>query len=126
MALVDTIRSAVKIADGVTQSLQVRVKHEAWIGQDYKGSDTFAAAVYHLALVTQDRKPIYSARGIVIMTKAYIAFLRPIFDTVPKVGQTRVNPIDPRDVLTLPDGTTGLIVRGGGLVDSSTSRPFYA
>ncbi len=38
----------------------------------------------------------------------------------------RQNPIDPRDKIVLPDGTTGPIVDVSGFVDQSTNLPYFS
>src|SRR6266699_3335497 len=125
MGLADTIRTGVATANNVTATLQVTVLHKPWIGEDGYGKDVFVTtALARKALVSQDRKPLYTATGKLIMTTAYLAFLKPIPPTMPNTGQVRTNPVDPRDIFILPDGTTGPIVKSSGFLDAGTGKPF--
>lgn len=124
MALVDVVRSGVKIAAGLTRSFQATVTHAAWIGQAGSGADAFAAPVSRQALVDRTVKPLYAGSGKLIMVVASVTFLDPIPNTTPNPGQQRLNPIDPRDVITLDDGTTAPIVRSGGFEDAGQRTPF--
>lgn len=122
MSLRTVIRKGVKIADDVTASLQPNVSVSAWTGQDRYGTKTFAAAVLHAAHVEQKVRQHTTSGGRIVTTIAKISFLRPIAAN----GATgRVEPIDPRDKVVLPDGTTGPIVDVEGYVDAGTGRPFY-
>ena len=53
---------------------------------------------------------------------AYVAFLEPI----PPLGVAdRVEPLDERDEITLPDGTQPKIVEISGFVDAGTGNPYF-
>ena len=55
------------------------------------------------------------------MSKTKLTFVRPI----PDEGTAgRREPIDPRDKITLPDGTAGPIINTGGLVSGGTGKPY--
>jgi len=123
MGLGDLVRSGLQIADQVTQDLQPEVLHEAWIGQDGYGNAAYAAAVARPAIVEQRLHQRVTSSGRLVLVQAYVAFIRPI---PPNGAAGRKEPVDPRDRLTLPDGSTGPIVDQSGLVDASTTRPFYA
>jgi hypothetical protein len=98
--------------------------HKAWIGEDGDGEDEFAAPVSRRALVDLSQRLRVTKGGRTVMTFATLTFLDPVPDTTPNAGKVRVQPIDPRDTLTLPDGGTAPIVSGGGFVDSLTGQPF--
>jgi len=61
--------------------------------------------------------------GQVITTKARLSFLAPI---EPIAAEGRQNPIDPRDILTLPSGLTGQIILEvpGVLLNPETNAPY--
>lgn len=122
MALVDTIRSAVKIAKDVTSSLQVEVTLRAWKDQDEAGANVYASSVKYPAIVDQKQQERKTSSGKIVMTRASVMILKPV---TPNGAAGRVEPIDPRDILILHDGTTGPIVEASGFVDAGTERPFF-
>jgi hypothetical protein len=125
VSLVDVIAGAVQIANQVTTDLQDRtVMHSAWIGDDAYGTSAYASPVARKALVDLSTAPRYSKQGESIETKATLTFLDVIPPTQANAGAIRANPIDPRDIITLPDGTTGPIIRIGGFVNADTHLPF--
>lgn len=126
MALVDVVRAGVKIASGVTKSFQDVVTHQAWIGQDGAGRDRFAAAVTRRALVDRTTRNAETSTDVLVTVVATLTFLDPVLPTTPETGQVRANPIDPRDIFTLTDGTTAPVVSGGGLQDAGAGVPFVS
>lgn len=125
MGFSDIIRQGVAIADGLTVDLQATVTHQAWIGQSGSGVDIFAAPVTRKALVDRSRKPMYTNGGKLIVVLATLTILDPIPPTTPNAGQQRINPVDPRDVFTLDDGTTAPIQKAGGFEDAGAApAPF--
>jgi len=121
MGLADVVRSAVAIADSVTASLQTDVTHEAWIDDDRFGKPTYADPVTRKALVSQVQKLVRTADDRTVVAKTKVSFLRPI----PAQGASgRAEPLDPRDKITLPDGTTGPLLAVEGMVDPGTDRPY--
>lgn len=123
MSLLDDVRDAVSTADDETKDLQATVQHEAWTGADQYGTPTFAAAVARRAIVDQQQHEHRTATGELVATQAYVAFIEPI---TPNGAAGRVEPIDPNDRITLPDGTTGPIVDVSGFVDAGTGRPLFS
>ena len=114
---------AIAIADEVTKDLGVQptVTHQAWTGQDSKGRATYAAAVSRRAVVDLTRKQRTTASGVLITIIATVTILEPV---APNGAAGRREPIDPRDIITLPDGTTGPIVDAPDMVvDAATNRP---
>lgn len=111
------------IADGLVGTLQVEVSHEAWIGQDVNVKPSYDTARLQLAIVEDEQRQFRSASGDVIYSQCRIDFLRPL---AANGADGRKEPIDPRDRLTLPDGTTGPILGISGLVDVGTGRRFYS
>jgi len=104
--------------------MKLNVTHEAWIGDDGQGADEFAAPVVRRALVDLTKRERATSSGRTVMTFATLTWLDPIAATTPNAGKTRENPIDPRDIFTLPDGGTAPIVQTGGFADSATGQPF--
>lgn len=113
MSLSKLITSVVKIADGITASLQSTVTYEAWIGD----GTTFSEPLYDTAIEMQAiveilDKQVRSESGDDILLKASVTFLRPI---APNGADSRREPVDVRDRITLPNGYTGPIRFVSGL-----------
>lgn len=125
MSLADTVRNGVATANTLTKDLQATVTHKPWIGQDGAGAEQYGTPVMHNALVDRTRKPLFTNSGKLIMTLATLTILEPIPDTVPNSGQQRVNPVDPRDIFILDDGTTGPIVKAAGFEDAGAAPAPY-
>lgn len=106
------------------ESMKLNVTFLAWTGQDGHGTPTYAAPRTLRALVDLTKQRKYTPSGVLVMTFATLTFLDPIEDTTPTSPWVREQPIDPRDVLTLPDGGTAPIVHTGGFADSQTGRGF--
>ena len=123
MGLADILRSGIAIADTVTKGVQVNVTHEAWTGQNGHGTETYAAAVTRKAIVDLTRKQRPTASGKLVNVVATVIILEPV---LPNGAAGRFEPIDPRDKLTLPDGTTGPILNGpNSVMDPATSRGLF-
>lgn len=123
MGLGDIIRSGIAIADNVTVGVQVNVSHEAWTGQNGLGTPTYAAAVTRQAIVDLTRKQRMTATGVLVNVVATVIILETV---APNGAAGRREPIDPRDIITLPDGTTGPIFDApASVVDPATNRPFF-
>lgn len=127
MALFDVLRSGVQvIAAGILESFKGTVQHEAWIGSDGRGGDSYATAVPRRALIDLTKKQLHTGSGTFVNVFATLTFLDPIDATTPNTGFTRANPIDPRDIITLPDGTTAPIQVTGAFMDPVTSQPVFS
>jgi hypothetical protein len=125
MALNDLIRSGVALAKTLTSSLQVDVTFQAWKGQDAFGEADLAEAVTYKAIYEKKLRPLKDPNtGSDVLATSYLLIPSPIESTTPNDGEIRDNPLDPRDVVTLPDGSTGKILQIQGIVDPSTVAPF--
>jgi hypothetical protein len=126
MALNDIIRGAVAIADKVTKPVQVNVTHRAFTGQDGDGARAYAAPVTRKAFVEMSRKLRPRADGTMIPTIASVLFLEPVPVNGAVTDPPRHEPIDPRDIIALPDGATGPIIEGPDApLDPATNRAFF-
>lgn len=123
MGFEDIVRSGVATLDALTKSMQAGVTHEAWIGQSGDGVDQFASPVTRQAFVDRTRKQVWT-NGRLITTVATLTFTSPIPNTSANPNQQRVNPVDPRDVFTLDDGTTAPIVKISGFEDAGVQAPY--
>ena len=75
MSLINTIRSAVAVADKVTNSLQSTVSYERRTGQDAFGAPTYATAVNLLAIIDWKATQRRTSTGILTVSRAVITFL---------------------------------------------------
>jgi len=123
MAFDDLIRTGLELADSLTAPLQATVSHEAWQHSDGLGGGTYAAAVNRPAIIVRRNRERQMSDGRTILTTARITFLRPI-DPEGSVG--RQEPVDSRDRLTLPDGSTDPVADVEALIDPDTGRGYYA
>lgn len=124
MGLGSIVRNALATADkitGASDGLQCEIDHEAWTGMDGYGKPTYASAKTITALVSRRQVPIRTSSGETLTSRTQITIVQPL-----KANGTdgRTEPIDLRDRLTLPDGTTGKILDIQGFLDPSTGRPF--
>lgn len=117
----DLVRSGVALADSLTTTLQPSVTHEAWTGNDGEGGYTYATGVSRAALVERKQKMVRSSTGEEVMSTHVVTFLRPI---AAQGTSGRQEPIDPRDRITLPDGTRSSILSINAFIDKDTGRGY--
>ena len=101
--------------------MQCLVTHHPWVADDGYGASTFGASVSLRALVEKKQVPRKTANGEMIMSTAHLTFLDRI---QPHGASGRSEPIDARDELHLPDGTTGPIIGVDGMLDADDNRPY--
>lgn len=123
--LVPLINLAVQLGDEFTKSTQPDVIITRWAGQDGSGDEQYASPITVKAIVVYKQVPRHR-RGAAEaeLSRAYVAVLQPIEPITPAVAG-RVDPIDDRDMVTLPDGTVSPILAAEGLVNPTISRPYY-
>lgn len=121
MAFDDIIRQGVALAHSLTTSLQANVVLHRWSQSSGFGEAVYAAPITVTALIEQKQRLHAMSSGQTILTRAKITILTPL---APLGASGRTEPIDVRDKLILPDGTTGPIVDVEGLVDPDTNRPY--
>lgn len=126
----EILRSGVKIANGLTFGVQSTVSHSAYIGQDGMGKRSYSTAVNRLCIWDSQRKEIKKLSGESIVIAATLTFIGDVPPYAPSSfrlpdGTPRREPIDPRDKIVLPDGSTGPIIDApGAVVDPGTGRGF--
>ena len=112
------------IADALTKSTQPEFTHEAWISHGASGQPTYASAVIRKGIIEQGPIAFRTALGETIMVKGIVHVLEPVTSN----GTAgREEPFDPRDKITLPNGTVGAPIAAvpGGGVDPSTGLPYF-
>lgn len=130
MGLGALVRNAVATANsltGGTDGLQAEITHEPWTGLDGYGKPSYGSAVTRTAvveLVSQHARPaaVRLDSGEVLVVRATVTILSPI---TANAASGRKGPVDPRDRITLPDGTTGPILTINAPVDPATAAPYF-
>jgi hypothetical protein len=119
----ELLKSGIGLADTFTKGVQAAISLEQWTGQSAFGDPTYATAVSVLAIIDMTRKDKRRADGTLQAVVATLTILVPVADN----GATgRLEPIDPRDRITLPDGTTGPILGApNAVLDPSTNRTLF-
>lgn len=121
MAFDSLIRSVLSTADKLTSSLQGVVVHYAWIGKDIAGNPTYATPVSLKGVINLSSKQ-WNVNGKVITVQASVTFPRPI---KANGASGRIEPIDLRDKIILPNGLTGPIIYSpNSIVDRSTGMGY--
>jgi hypothetical protein len=117
--------SGIRIANSLTAGVQPFIWHSTCVDEDGEGHRTYAAPIRRSCVVDLTRKIIPGPSG---KDQTIIATLTFVGDVPPNGTITpwgRIEPFDLRDVITLPDGTTGPIVSNpGAVVDPVTGRGF--
>lgn len=123
MALDSIIRKGIATVDKVTRPVQAIIIHKAWVGQDGFGVPTFnpVNGTARRAIYEQRAHSKQLPDGRLVAVQALLTFLDPI---PPNGTAGRQEPVDPRDVFILPDGSTGPTAFVSGLLDPSTGRSF--
>lgn len=118
------LSAGIAIADNITKSLGLQpfFTHYAWIAQDAKGKVTYANPVTRQGVIDLTRKQRPTSSGRLVNVVATIT----VIETIAANGAAgRREPVDPRDKIVLPDGTTGPILEGPDApVDPDTNAPF--
>lgn len=125
MALVDALRSGIKVASKILDSFKCSTQFYAAIGQTGSGAITYANPVTVRAIVDLSRRERKTSAGGLVMTDGVLTVLDRIEDTSPNTGFDRKQPVDTRDKFVLPDGTTGSqLLEGKSTLDAATARGF--
>lgn len=123
MTLAAVIADAVAGAAALTQSLQVPVSLEQWIGhKDGSAKPDYDEPLVLAAIVQEGSTQVRTSTGETFTARACVSFLE-----LPPINGAagRREPIDPRDRITLPSGLTAPIVDNvGALLNPDTSLPF--
>lgn len=123
MSLADTIATVLGEANTLltNEELLEPVTIRRWTGQDLSGDPTYAASISVAGLVELKQQLRKNTEGQEVMSKTKLTFTQPI---AAEGTSGRREPIDPRDEIILPDGTTGPIIDIAGLVSGGTAAPY--
>jgi hypothetical protein len=126
MGLEAVIAGAVEAVRLSTETIQVQVQIEPWIGEPlaFGGPPQYGPLVLAQALVQEGLQHTKRSDGTYITTRARLSFLDPA--AVPPNGAPgRREPIDPRDIVTLPSGLTGHLQELPGVqINPATGQPY--
>ena len=120
------VRSVVASADKLVEDagLMETITLERWAGQDDTTKPTYALALRIKCVVERKSRLMRTRGGEEVLARATVSVLKPIKRLYPAVTG-RTEPIDPRDQITLADGTTGPILDiDAGLTDPVTGRGY--
>jgi hypothetical protein len=122
MSLQSTIKQGIATARSVTLSLQNDVTITPWTGHDRTGAPSYGTAASFKALVEWKQKVFRALDGTDLVGETKVTILQPI---TANGAAGRVEPVDPRDKLTLGSGVVaGKILKVEGLVDPTIDYPY--
>jgi hypothetical protein len=120
---IEILRSGVKLADKLTAGAQAPIVIEPWQSQNGDGTITYGTGVSYQAVIDTTRKQLRTGSGELLIVTATLTI---VGDVLPAAGGPyagRIEPIDPRDRVTLPDGKTAPILSvPNSVVDPGTDR----
>jgi hypothetical protein len=119
VALLDILRTGVKIADAQTKSVQCDVQLRRFTKGSGTGVKDYGSPITLKAIVDWKQKQVRTMSGVLSISRATVLFL----DITALRAATNGEGIDDDDEITLPDGTTGPILDMGGFVDAGTKIP---
>ncbi|MDP3717098.1 MAG: hypothetical protein Q8T13_04930 [Acidobacteriota bacterium] len=111
MGLANIIRSGVAVADRLTADLQVDVTHRTVGAADGDGKPATGSTTTRSAIVTYETKPVKMLDGREALSQAQVVFLSDVAVAM-------------EDVLTLPGGVTGPILKVSRPADSAGTGGF--
>lgn len=117
----DIIRDLIPTISELTEGVQAEITHRAWTGEKETGKKEYANPVTLKCIISSKHRQVVSASGQLVTAVHTLTFLDPI---TPNGSPGRREPIDTRDMITLPDWFTYPIVDIGGVVDPETGMGF--
>lgn len=123
MGLASIVRNGIAIADKITKDLQAPVLIQRWISEGRSGTPgREASPITVMAIIEPDKNKVPNPSGGAMIVTSKITILTPM---AAQGAAGRDEPIDQRDLVTLPDGSTCPIFRVlGYLTDPSTNYPY--
>lgn len=118
----DLVRDiGVGLADRLTASLQVSIKHYPWTGVDDYGGPVYGSYKIRKGIVEYHQRLRRTVGGQENMQHGVIYFPRPI---AANGAEGRSEPIDARDKFEFPDGTVFPVLDVEGVLDPKTGYPY--
>lgn len=120
----EVLVSGIAIADTLTKGVQVAITHEAFIGQSVSGKPTYDTGVSLMAVEDLTSKVEFRG-GQLVTIGATLTIVGDVASNGAVTSPPRREPIDPRDRITLSDGSSGPILEApGAVIDPVTNRGF--
>lgn len=113
----DILEKGIAIADKLIPGVKTTCTLEQFTGSDANGDETYASAISFKAIVDYTNKVTIRNAQMVSISATLTILERVLFNNT-LTDPPRRNPIDPRDRITLPDGTTGPIISVPGSVNN--------
>lgn len=125
MGLRDILDNAVhNIISPIVDDVKVTFIHHAWIGEKGNGEDIYASPTTFRAVADRTARIRETGDGGKVMVFATLTEVDGIASTTATFPWTRQNPVDPRDKIIFPDGSTAPITKAGGPQDPVTGVGF--
>ena len=118
MSILDALRSGVKVADGVTKSLQSTVSYQRYVSEPNGADPGYGTVVKLKAIVDSRVGQTRTIEGVVNNVRCTITLL----DVAAVKAATNGAGISRSDKFTLQDGTTGPTLDVSGFVDAGTGK----
>jgi hypothetical protein len=118
----DLVTKGVALANQLTSTLQVGVSYQAWTGISAMGDYTYAAPVTVQALVEFKQELVVDYAGNEVVSMHTVNILEPIAGNG---AEGRTEPLDPRDIFTLPDGSSAKMATSETLINPVTDAGYY-
>lgn len=112
MGFAKLIRDGVALANKMTEDIQAKVIHRAYLSSTGSGKKLYSPDVSRPAIVDWEQRQIRTLSGNLSVSRATVTFLDPSVV------------VDDNDIIILPDGTTGPILDMSGFIDSGTGHPY--
>lgn len=122
MSFANLVKNGVALANSLTSALQVGVTYRAWTGITAMGDYTYADPITVQALVEFKQQLVVDFSGNEVVSMHTINILQPISGNG---AEGRTEPLDPRDLFTLPDGSTAKMATSETLVNPQTNAGYY-
>lgn len=113
----ELLEVGINIANSLTPGVQSICVLEQFIGSGPSGDFEYDDPINVNAVVDYTNK-VSIREGQIVTVSATITVLERIEPNLAVTDPPRKNPIDPRDKLTLPDGSTGSIISVPGAVNN--------
>ncbi len=117
--ILEALRLGVRIANNVTQDAQCTVTYKKAVPDSTFGGVSYPSAVPLKALVDWKQTQVRTMTGLLSVSRAVVTFL----DVDALSSATNGDGIDDKDIIILPDGTTGPILDLAGFIDAGTAQP---
>jgi hypothetical protein len=122
MALADIVRKAIKTANTVVKSFQTTVVIERWTGENVFGEEKPPTLLNAQAIVDLNPGKTFKQDGIELPIRARVYILTPI---APEGTTGRREPIDERDIFTIPGVPNARVIGTPGIQDPKTNQPYF-